>query len=210
MRKLVRNHSRLLIQRTLRKETYLWRKGSGKVFLPIHKSKGGHFPPRSRTWSLDLCYNDQDERDLDGAIHWNSIHQKILITEEHDNLQKRIGSNTFMKVVTSQGSSTVQIPRILWCIFVQLKDTLVDIWSHRNRWITLKFHTIGKNLSFTHDVLSLSSLFLKLDSLQEAENAGKEDKLSSSHLSNPGDGYRYREKCIITAIGNTTKILFIG
>ena len=47
----------------------------------------------------------------------------------------------------------------------------------------MKFHTIGKNLSYTEDVRSTSNPSLRLDSLLEEQKAKREDKLSSSHLS---------------------------
>ena len=47
-------------------------------------------------------------------------------TEEHENLQTRIGFKTFTKVAARHGSSTVRIHRISYCTFVQFKETLVD------------------------------------------------------------------------------------
>ena len=70
-----------LIQCGTGKKLYLWRKGSGRAFLPDHLSKGNLFQQRSRNWSWDWCAAIyQDEREMDGAVRWDSIVPKLLRT----------------------------------------------------------------------------------------------------------------------------------
>ena len=78
----------------------------------------------------------------------------------------------------------------------------------------------NNKLSLTEDALSTSTPSLQLDSLQEEWSATKEDNLSSSHLStllvkiqmkeSQAKIYRKQGKFIITATGDTIKMLFIG
>ena len=61
-------------------------------------------------------HDDQDEREVDGAVHWNTISPKLMRAfgdkGARDFFRRRIGFNTIMKEVTRRVSSTARIPSI--------------------------------------------------------------------------------------------------
>ena len=150
---------------------------------------------------------DQDEREPNGADHGNSTHPKLLWaseSEEHENFLTRIVYAAFRKVAARQGSSIVQIQRIPYCTLVQFRHTLVDT-SYQNWWISLKFHTIRKNLSFTDDTLLTSILSMQLVFFTPLNSFGKIQMKKNQAMICQGQG-----QFIITANGDTTKMLFFG
>ena len=60
-------------------------------------------------------HNDQDERETDGAVHWNRWFKNCgehFRSPEGENSRTQIGINTFMKEATRRGSSIAWIPEI--------------------------------------------------------------------------------------------------
>ena len=63
---------------------------------------------------MRLVRYDQEERETDGAVHWNTIKSQIAesiwIKKEHEIFRRRIGFDTVMKEVTRRNSA--RIPNI--------------------------------------------------------------------------------------------------
>ena len=136
-RKLVRNVQGPLVRRISRMWKYPWRKGSVWVFLPVQNSKDELSPLISRNWSwawyvIMIKMNENLTEQLIGSSfirsYWDGSE-----TEEHENLQTRIGFAACIKIAARQGSSTVQIQRIPYCTFEQPKDTLVTTPFNQKR-----------------------------------------------------------------------------
>ena len=129
-RKLVRTLSAFLPAKRpfSHKEPFLRPRGSGKLFLPIHRME-------------ELCQHGLQNGYKNGASlrsRWTTIwrstslgHDKASTAEsvqnmEHEISQKSIGFDLFMKEAARQDSSTVRIPKIPWLTSEQFKDTLVE------------------------------------------------------------------------------------
>ena len=67
----------LRIQCTIRKKKYLLEKGSGMISLPADHSKENRCQPKSQNWSWLVRRYDQDEREIDDVVHWNSMCPKL-------------------------------------------------------------------------------------------------------------------------------------
>ena len=73
---------------------------------------------------------DQDEREIDGAVHWSRMSPKLL-RAFGDQVARNISEKDRLKHIY-EGSNKMRFeycenPEIPWCIFVQFKDTLMDI-----------------------------------------------------------------------------------
>ena len=62
-------------------------------------------------------------------------------SSEDENSRTRIGFNTFVEEATRWGSRIAWNPKIIHCMFVPFKDTLVGIWKRLSWWVTSIFHT---------------------------------------------------------------------
>ena len=111
------------------------------------------FPKEERKWNNILAYEhfrghafeaeltklvmrlvrryEQDERETDGAVHWNSMIPKLcgkhFRSPKGENSRTQIGFNTFVKEATQRGSGVARIPETSYCTFVLFKDRLVRI-----------------------------------------------------------------------------------
>ena len=100
---------------------------------------------------------------------------------EHENAQRSIGFDLFVKETARQESNTVRIPRIPWLTSEQFKDTL---WNINWPWVdgvhsdSLQF---GKSIFFTGFVLSALNPSLRTDWFRVERKATKHGRLSSSH-----------------------------
>ena len=92
--KLVRDNSGLfLIRCALRKKSYLWKKGIGKVFLPMNSTSTDLFLPRSRKWSCDYCVimikmSEISTEQFIGIL-WVPYYWEHSDIKEHENFPKK-------------------------------------------------------------------------------------------------------------------------
>ena len=63
---------------TIQKKLILSNKGSGMTFLPVSFSKETSQAEISKLVTRLVRHYDQDERETDGAVHWNSMGPKLL------------------------------------------------------------------------------------------------------------------------------------
>ena len=133
-----------------------------------------------------LRHNDQDERDIDGAVHWNTMSPKFLRAfghQEHDIFPQKIklkhlheGSNeTRFEYCESSRNSLVCMRAIQGHIGVQMMAP--DLMGHvaiPYSWKEFVFH---RGWSFKPQLYSGNR-----SHFPDEKKAQREDTLSSSHL----------------------------
>ena len=116
--------------------------------LPIEERKWNDIPAcrqfRGHTFEAEVSKlatrlgrrYDQDEKETDGAVQWNSMGPKLQKASHRDggqNSRTQIGFNTFLKEATRWGSSIFTSSRgVLWCIGA-VKDT--HWWESDSAWV---------------------------------------------------------------------------
>ena len=66
-------------------------------------------------------HKDQEERETDGAVHWNTMSPKLLKAFEDKGARKFSDKEWLQHIYEgSNKTSTASVPKIPWCIFVQL------------------------------------------------------------------------------------------
>ena len=93
--------------------------------IPANSSDGGALPTAvSKMVTRMVRHYDQDERQSDAALHWDTIRPLLLKAfAKHgarDFSEKNIGFDLFVKEAARRGSSTVRIPKIPWLTYEQL------------------------------------------------------------------------------------------
>ena len=127
---------------------------------------------------------DQDERGLDGAVHWNTI---CPLLEKA--FERKLGRRCTRRLDSLPSARQQQNEiRILLEFSVRIGvhssnlGTLVKQQFNRNWWIMYWFRTIGENLSITEVLFTIKCLSQSLDTWQEERRVRKEDELFSSRL----------------------------
>ena len=79
-RKPVRTPSAFLLAKRLfsHKEPFFRRRGSGKLFLPILRMEELCQLRSSKMVTRMVCHHDQDERQSDAALHWDTMRPVLL------------------------------------------------------------------------------------------------------------------------------------
>ena len=184
--------------------------------------KGHHTPLNTAIsmFAMILRHCDQEERDSDGAMHWDLIRSSLL-----EEFGSRVGQNYYHQdwlQAIHEGSNKTRFEycknflRFKWSMPVQFKDT----WYHQNWWDTWKIRMTGRSFCSRWCVPIIWALHWTEGS-QLAEMKRKvEDKQFSSHRStflgeiltaeleaNPS---LYPEKHIVAISGKIIKIQCIG
>ena len=161
-----------------------------------------------------VCQNDQEERQSDAAVHWDTMRPELLRAFA-DRWAQGFSEKDWLRH-THQGSNKTRFEyredyqNSLTC-FRTIQGHTGGITLAPELMVHVIILTIGKCLCFTGVVPSTSNPFLKTDSLLEEKKARSDDRPSSSHFSAPPVmTSQFPGKCTITAVGNMIKMPSIG
>ena len=130
------------------KEPFLRPRGSGKLFLPIHRMEvcQQRFPKWLQEWCVMTI---QDERQLDAALHWDTI-GPVLLKAFAKTWAQDFSEKHWLRLIHQGGSKTrfeyCQDSKKPWLTSEQFKDTLAEWPLTLSWWGTLWFLTIGRNI----------------------------------------------------------------
>ena len=193
--------------------------------IPAHSSYiGGSLSTAiSKKVTRLVRHFDQEERQSDAAVHWDTTRPKLLRAFA-DRGARDFSETDWLRHIHDVSNKT----RFEHCEGSKKSLTsLRGIQGHTcgitiapELMGTLWFLTIGKSLRFTGVVPSTSTPSLRIDSLQEENRAIGGDKASSSHLptlsgemqmkKHPVMTSQFPGKCTITAVGNLSRRCLMG
>ena len=189
--------------------------------IPSHSSyTGGSLSTAiSQKVTRLVRHYDQEERQSDAAVRWDTIRPKLLRAFA-DRGARDFSETDWLRHI-HEGSNKTR--------FEHCEDSKKSLTSFRaiqghTGGITIApeligtswFHTIGKSLCFTGVVPSTSTPSLRMDSLQEENRASRGDKPSSSlsgkiqMKKHPVMTSQFPGKCTITAVGNLSRRRLLG
>ena len=130
-RKLVRGNSGVLrIQCATQKKSFLPGKGSGRKFPACQSFSGEcHEAGISKLLMRLVRHYDQDEREISGAVHWNTMGPKLLKASEKSQEARKYSEKDWLQHIYERSNKTrfqhCESSKNPCCIFAQFKDTLV-------------------------------------------------------------------------------------